>query len=130
MELLTRISAAVQAGEGDVSRFFHTFGREDRTLHLVVPASFVVAPLTSHVVGFCELTSAKAVLLQTDKPVWVTVTFVPTAPTPPPVPATQTLLVDQVLLLTTEISDLVVANPNSGTSPDNDANVSLILVGD
>jgi len=129
MDLQTRISASLQSSEGDVSRFFQTFAREDNTLSFVVPSAFVVTPLTSHAVGFCSLTSAKAVFLQTDKPVHVTVTFAPTAPTPPPTPATQTFLVDQILLLTSEVTAITVANPNSGTSPDQDANVSLIIVG-
>lgn len=129
MELKTLISASVQASEGDVLRFFQTFAREDDKLTLTRPSQFVVTPLTTHAVPFCEITNAQVIFIQTDKPIHVTVTFAPTAPTPPPTPATQTFLVDQVLLLTTEISDLTIANPNSGTSPDQDANVSLIIVG-
>ena len=88
MALESHLSAILQVSEGDVLRFFQTFTKDNNTWTVTTPHRFAVPPLTSKIVDFCDVTSAKALLLQTDKPVHVTLTFAATPPTPTPVPAT------------------------------------------
>lgn len=129
MDLKSRLSAVLQVCEGDTLRFFQSFTKTDVLMTQTKASRFAVPPLTSKVVDLDEIVDAKAILLQTDRPVHVTLTFTPTAPTPAPAPATQTLLVDELLFISSEVSAITVINPNSGASPDHDANIELLMAG-
>lgn len=129
MALRTRISASLQVAEGDILRLFQTFTKEDAVWPYMTPHRYAVAPLTSQVVDFCDVTSAKVVFLQTNKSVHVALTFAATAPTPTPSPATVTILVDGLLYLTTEVTAITITNPNSGATPLDDATVTVVVVG-
>jgi hypothetical protein len=130
MALESHLSAVLQVNEGDTLRFLQTFTKEDNAnFKFIAPSRIPLAPLTSQVVDFCGITSAKVVLIQTNKPIHVTLTYAATAPTPTPAPATVTTLVTELLFTVSEVTAITITNPNSGASPQDDANVSVVLVG-
>jgi hypothetical protein len=137
------VSSVLEAREGERLRFFQTYYDLDQnSTDKIFQTSFTVAPLSSKVVTLCDVTRAKHVFVKTLEkadladptipnpiPVHVQVTFDPVAPTPPPAPATQTFLVLDFLHLTTAINAMTITNPNSGTSPEQDASIEVIVVG-
>lgn len=127
--IATHVSSILEATEGDSLRFVQSFLSDDVLSDHANPQTFAVPPLTSKIVDLCGIVSGKHLFLKTDKPIYVTVTFAPSAPTPPPIPATNTIVVNGLLALTTEISDMTITNPNSGISPTDDATVTLLLIG-
>lgn len=127
--IATHVSSILEATEGNSLRLVQSFLSDDVISDHANPQVFAVPPLTSKIIDFCGITSGKHVFLKTDKPVYVTMTFAPSAPTPPPIPAINTVVVNGLLALTTEISDMTITNPNSGISPNDDATVTLLLIG-
>ena len=127
--MLTHIAAALTSSDGDVIKFLQSFSEDDALQNLAAPAKFAVPPLTSKIVDLCGITTARQVFLKTDKPVQVTLTFSPPLPTPPPSPATVTIAVEKLLVLVTAVTAMTVINPNSGATPEGDANVEVLLVG-
>lgn len=122
-------SAMLRAANGSVLNFLVTLTVDDTAPSRAVPTTSKVPPLTSIVLDFCGLSVAKYIFVKTDKPVHVDLTFNPTAPTPSPAPATQTVLVERGFLLISAVSGMNITNPNSGASPQDDATVEVMLVG-
>jgi hypothetical protein len=125
--LRTEISAMLKANDNESVSLFESFSKSDELqLRVVAPRKFVLTPLGTKVISFCDLTMAVYTLLKTTKPVHVTVTF---AGTNPPSPAVQQILVKDVLMLSAEISAMTIFNPFAGVSPTDDAEVDLTLIG-
>lgn len=127
--MITHAATALKSSDGDVVNFTQTFSVDDELPTKAAPTKIAVPPLTSTTIDFCGIAVATYVFIKTDKPILVDLTFNPTAPVPPPSPATQTVLVERALLLVSEVSAMNITNPLSGPSPDNDANVEVLLVG-
>jgi hypothetical protein len=135
----THVASVVTAKEGDVLRFYQAFTDFNCTEQQAVPISMTLAPLTAKAVNFAGMAVVSRIFLKTDRPVHVQMTFAPTAPTPPlppgidPTPtqpaATQTVLVDKLLSLVSQISSMTVTNANSGATPTEDAHVEILIVG-
>ncbi len=129
------ISGGLEAKSDDILRFFQTFSLtlSGQTLpkvnKITAPSRLTVQPLAVQVVDLCDITNAKVIFIKSTKPIHVTMTFAPTAPTPPPTPATATIFVKDFLFMTTEISDLTITNPNSGIVDVDVAEVDILLVG-
>ena len=120
------VSAMLKASDGMSVNIFESFSKQEDLAGADAPNTYTIAPLGTRAVNMCDLSYAVYTLLKTTKPVHVTVTF---AGTTQPSPATQTILVRDIMLLSAEISAISIFNPNSGVSPDNDAVVDLTLIG-
>lgn len=129
------MSSIVTAKDGvSISVFQTAFIDDAIETKVYSPGEVTVAPLGSFVVPLCGMTKGTYLLFkinqgdaQTTTPrAQLTVTF---AGSGAPSPATQTFLVKDFLCISSEFSALTIINPNSGSSPANDINAELIIIG-
>lgn len=126
-DFVVDVSALLRSRDGDSVKLFESFSKQDTLQERVVaPNKFTIAPMGTQVVNMCGLADAVYILLKTTKPMHVTVVFCGTTP---PSPATQLILVKDVLLLSSDVSAISIFNPNSGVTPTDDAEVNLTFIG-
>jgi hypothetical protein len=127
MTLRIDLSALLRASDNESVSLFESFSKQDELqTKVAAPRRFTVPPLATQPVNLCDVAESMYTMLKTTKPIHVTVVF---GGVNPPSPATQVIAVDSLLIMSSAITSMTIFNPNSGVSPDDDAEVDVIFVG-
>jgi len=133
-QIMTSISAVLMARKGDLVQVAETYSTCHPLLtKLICAKEYALEPVGGsnvQVIDFIDIAKAKVIMLKTTKPIFVTLTFDPTAPIPPLPTPTVEAYVKELLYITSEVTAITLTNPNAGTPGTDDAMVTLSLIGD
>jgi len=133
-KLITSISAVLTARRGSLVEVNETYSSCDMLKNqLNCSKEYMIEPvggINTKVIDFVDMVKAKVIFIKSTVPIFITLTFDPTAPVPPLTTPTVEIYVREFIYLTTEVTAITITNPNAGTPGTDDAMVTVSFVGD